>query len=203
MSAPFVAPTRSGSAWFFAGLTSSFPDIASQDGKLSDFRSCSQDLTRGCKAFSVSRSDSSHAVEVELQDLAANEDLKDQVLVFQHQGKFHAIDHVSTLLSLLNSGNAHQLIINTRQRCPHSSFPLSEGRLFDIEDFGIVLSTGITCSKHDWSFDLHSGQADRGTYKLGIWEVQLRPLTDSQTTELRDETPEVKEIWVRRKQRIG
>lgn len=97
----------------------------------------------------------------------------------------------------------HQLIINTQQRCPHSSFPLSEGRVFDIEDFGIVLSIGITCSKHDWSFDLHSGQADRGTYKLGIWEVQLRPLTDSQRTELEDETPEVKEIWVRRKQRIG
>jgi len=105
MSAPFVAPTRSGSAWFFAGLTSSLPDIASQDGKLSDFRSCGQDLTRGCKAFSVSRSDSSHAVEMELQDLAANLGLKDQVLVFQHRGKFHAIDHVSTLLSLLTLGN--------------------------------------------------------------------------------------------------
>ncbi|PMD15327.1 Rieske domain-containing protein [Hyaloscypha hepaticicola] len=181
MTAPFVPPSRTASAWFFAGLTSSFPDIASQDGKLSDYRSCSQELTQGCKAFSVSRSDCSHAVEVELQDPAANVDLKDQVLVFQHRGKFHAIDH----------------------RCPHSSFPLSEGRVFDIEDFGIVLSIGITCSKHDWSFDLHSGQADRGTYKLGIWEVQLRPLTDSQRTELEDETPEVKGIWVRRKQRIG
>ena len=203
MTAPFVPPSRTGSAWFFAGLTSSFPDIASQDGKLSDYRSCSQELTQGCKAFSVSRSDSSHAVEVELQDPAANVDLKDQVLVFQHRGKFHAIGHVSTPLSLLHLGMGHQLIENKRQRCPHSSFPLSEGRLFDIEDFGIVLSTGITCSKHDWSFDLHSGQADRGTYKLGIWEVQLRPLTDSQRTEFREETPEVKGLWVRRKQRIG
>jgi len=105
MTAPFLAPTRSGSAWFFAGLTSSFPDVASQDGKLSEFRSCGEDLTQGCKAFSVSRSDSSHAVEVELQDPASNADLKEQVLVFQHRGKFHAVDHVSTPLSLLTLSN--------------------------------------------------------------------------------------------------
>ena len=105
MTAPFLAPTRSGSAWFFAGLTSSFPDIASHDGKLSEFRSCGEDLTQGCKAFHVSRSDSSQAVEVELQDPAANVDLKDQVLVFQHRGKFYAIDHVSTPLSLLTLCN--------------------------------------------------------------------------------------------------
>ncbi len=101
----FVAPTRSGSSWFFAGLTSSFPDVASQDGRLSELRACGQDLIQGCKAFSVQRSDSSSAVEVELQDPAAKVDLKDQVLVFQHRGKFHAIDHVSTLLSRINLSN--------------------------------------------------------------------------------------------------
>ncbi|GKZ17198.1 hypothetical protein AbraCBS73388_007250 [Aspergillus brasiliensis] len=75
---------------------------------------------------------------------------------------------------------------------------IDHGSLFDIEDFGIVLSAGITCPKHDWSFDLFSGQADRGNYKLKIWEVQLRDLAEPKEGEA-DE----KEVWVRRKQRIG
>lgn len=36
------------------------------------------------------------------------------------------------------------------QQCPHSSYPLSQGIPFDIEDFGIVLSAGLTCPKHNW-----------------------------------------------------
>jgi nitrite reductase/ring-hydroxylating ferredoxin subunit len=71
---------------------------------------------------------------------------------------------------------------------------LSNGTPFDIEDFGVVLSTGITCPKHDWSFDLHTGRSDRGSYKLNVWEVQQRP-RESDSTEM--------ELWVRRKQRIG
>lgn len=79
------------------------------------------------------------------------------------------------------------------QQCPHSAFPLSRGSLFDIEDFGITLSAGITCPQHNWSFDLFSGQGDRGNYKLKVWEVQLREGIK----------PGDQEVWVRRKQRIG
>jgi nitrite reductase/ring-hydroxylating ferredoxin subunit len=62
---------------------------------------------------------------------------------------------------------------------------------FDIEDFGVVLSLGIQCPKHDWSFDLHTGRSDRGSYKLQVWEVQQRAGAEGD------------EIWVRRKQKIG
>ena len=80
------------------------------------------------------------------------------------------------------------------QECPHSSYPLSNGTPFDIEDFGVVLSSGITCPKHEWSFDLYTGRGDRGSYKLQVWEVQCR-LGEPESEEMY--------IWVRRKQRIG
>lgn len=82
------------------------------------------------------------------------------------------------------------------QECPHSSYPLSNGTPFDIEDFGVVLSQGITCPKHEWSFDLNTGRGDRGSYRLKVWEVQVRAADGG------SEGGE-KEIWVRRKQRIG
>ncbi|GAQ46012.1 hypothetical protein AtubIFM56815_007180 [Aspergillus tubingensis] len=158
--------------WQRIGLTSDFPDVDSPENN-GDCRVTSQ-----CKAFTIPKTPipgaSSAPVEAEID--GPLEDLKDQVLVFKYKGKVHAIDH----------------------QCPHSSFPLSQGSLFDIEDFGITLSAGITCPKHDWSFDLFSGQADRGNYKLKVWEVQLRDLPDPKEGEA-DE----KEVWVRRKQRIG
>jgi nitrite reductase/ring-hydroxylating ferredoxin subunit len=57
-----------------------------------------------------------------------------------------------------------------------------------------VFSAGITCPKHGWSFDLFSGNADRGNYKLNLWEVQLRSV---------DGKEEGQEVWIRKKQRIG
>ena len=69
---------------------------------------------------------------------------------------------------------------------------MSNGTTFDIEDFGVKLSAGITCPKHDWSFDLHTGKSDRGSYKLAIWETQLRKSDSGED-----------EVWARRKQRIG
>ncbi|KAB8231610.1 hypothetical protein BDV23DRAFT_182726 [Aspergillus alliaceus] len=132
-------------------------------------------IAPSCKAFSIPSTSTGAPVEADI-DLPGN--LKDQVLVFKYKGKIHAIDH----------------------QCPHSSFPLSQGSLFDIEDFGVVLSAGLTCPKHGWSFDIFSGQADRGNYKLKVWEVQLRdpPVSTEDGSESTD-----KEVWVRRKQRIG
>jgi nitrite reductase/ring-hydroxylating ferredoxin subunit len=48
------------------------------------------------------------------------------------------------------------------------------------------------CPKHGWSFDLYAGQADRGLYKLGIWEVQLRSLSDYRRKEAAEERQEDK-----------
>lgn len=94
------------------------------------------------------------------------------------------------------------------QECPHSSFPLSQGTPFDIEDFGVILSAGLTCPKHGWSFDLFTGMGDRGSYRLNVWEVQLREIGGTgaamSANKADDGSVETdKEVWVRRKQRMG
>ncbi|KAK3300453.1 uncharacterized protein B0H64DRAFT_380946 [Chaetomium fimeti] len=180
---PFRGPSRTGAEWFSVGAASSFPEVGlgldenQETHEIeSESRLCGsrgnhgEDAKPGCKVFHVPKADSSQRTEVEIPAEDSAQDLTDQVLVFQYRGKFHAIDH----------------------QCPHSSFPLSQGTPFDIEDFGIVLSAGLTCPKHNWSFDLFSGRSDRGNYKLKVWEVELR---ETQAGE--------KEVWVRRRPRIG
>ncbi|KAI1470247.1 uncharacterized protein F4812DRAFT_416768 [Daldinia caldariorum] len=185
MASPFSAPSRKGDAWFFVGLTSSFPDITdSGSAVLSESRPCAgQDsAVPGCKVFHVPAADSSQARQIEGDSVFRPEGgLRDQVLVFKYKGKVHAINN----------------------RCPHSSYPLSEGTPFDIEDFGVALSAGISCPKHGWSFDLFSGRADRANYKLGIWEVQLRPNSGTQAAAGDEKDEDDQEVWVRRKQRMG
>ncbi|KAI8959951.1 hypothetical protein F5Y11DRAFT_349979 [Daldinia sp. FL1419] len=163
MASPFSAPSRKGDAWFYVGPASSFPDITDSGSTTlseSKSRSCAeQNSAPGCKVFHVPATDASQARQIEGDSVFRPEGgLRDQVLVFKYKGKVHAINN----------------------RCPHSSYPLSEGVPFDIEDFGIALSAGITCPKHGWSFDLFSGRADRANYRLGIWEVQLRPNSGSE-----------------------
>ncbi|KAJ5168632.1 uncharacterized protein N7482_004226 [Penicillium canariense] len=167
---PFFRRSR-GDHWHRVGLASAFPDLSLN-------KDCSK-ITPSCKAFRIPKLDGLSKPEApDEADIEVPGELKDQVLVFKYKEKFHAIDH----------------------SCPHSAYPLSQGSLFDIEDFGITLSTGLTCPKHGWSFDLFSGQGDRGSYKLKIWEVQLRdPPASCDEVSNRDD----KEVWVRRKQRIG
>ncbi|OLN96109.1 hypothetical protein CCHL11_03277 [Colletotrichum chlorophyti] len=179
----FRSQSRAEAGWFSAGLTSSFPDLGSDEGNVSELRFCDTDLKPGCKVFNAPKADITQSTEVlmapdTLQHSELVGDLKDQVMVFKYKGKFHAVDH----------------------KCPHSSYPLSHGTPFDIEDFGIVLSAGLTCPKHGWSFDLHSGMADRARYKLGVWEVQLRDVVGADAaTSVReaDGGPESadKEVW--------
>ncbi|KAK4156058.1 hypothetical protein C8A00DRAFT_12948 [Chaetomidium leptoderma] len=165
---PFRAPSKTGAAWFPVGVASSFVDVGLDEREP---QLCGGENAKpACKVFHVPKTDSSQRTEVGIPADDTAQDLADQVLVFQYRGKFHAIDH----------------------ECPHSSFPLSQGTPFDIEDFGIVLSAGLTCPKHNWSFDLFSGRSDRGNYRLKVWEVELR-----------DTEGDDKEVWVRRKPRIG
>ncbi|KAF6824863.1 rieske domain-containing protein [Colletotrichum plurivorum] len=187
----FRSRSRADAGWFSAGLASSFPDVGSDDGNLSDLRFCDADLKPGCKVFHAPKPagngpPQSTEMEVASDGAGFSElegDLKDQVMVFKFRGKFHAVDH----------------------KCPHSSYPLSQGTPFDIEDFGVVLSAGVTCPKHQWSFDLFSGMSDRARYKLGVWETQLRDVKGSQADIIVDggDSTTEQEVWVRRKQRIG
>lgn len=185
---------RTNGTWLFAGLTTSFPDIqssisseVSRKHKLSDLRSCSQDDLKtaqgpSCKILQIPGS-GSIPIELSHDDALQSVALQEQVLVFQYRGRYHAVDH----------------------SCPHRSYPLSRGTIHDIEDFGIVLSAGITCPKHGWSFDLHTGESDRGMYKLGVWEVEVRePRKETDDGNENGTLPaQVREVWVRRKLRNG
>ncbi|KAK1237155.1 hypothetical protein MKX07_006034 [Trichoderma sp. CBMAI-0711] len=145
-----------GAQWFPVGLASTFPDLGYDEENLAKYRACGgPELKPGCKVFQVPRDDSLQRAEIEIREDGTLQrlemrGLKDQVLVFQYKGKFHAVDH---------------------------------GVPFDIEDFGIVFSAGLTCPKHGWSFDLFNGAADRGNYELGVWETQLREVKTSEDSQ--------------------
>ncbi len=96
----FIPPSRGpGDTWFFAGLTKSFPDINDSGSiALSDRLLCDGSFTPGCKAFYVpSTGDSADISEVDVEDTrtVTGHTLREQVIVFQYRGKFHAVDHVS------------------------------------------------------------------------------------------------------------
>ncbi|MBE3046637.1 hypothetical protein IMZ48_29730 [Candidatus Bathyarchaeota archaeon] len=102
----FWSSPRPEREWFSAGLASSFPDLGlgAEEGDerhLAQPRPCKAGQNPGCKAFHVpSEGGGGTGTEVAvgqeaLEDTVAGDDLKDQVLVFQHRGKFHAVDHVS------------------------------------------------------------------------------------------------------------
>lgn len=149
-----------------------------------------------------------HVSPESLESPVVGDELKDQVLVFQYRGNFHAVDHVSfspiqtpLRVSLANGAGRENV-----QRCPHQSYPLSNGSPFDIEDFGVVLSAGLFCPKHGWSFDLFTGTADRAAYKLAVWEVQLRDKDGVTVVDRRggdDVDARDRTVWVRRKPRMG
>lgn len=79
---PFRLFARTG-AWSRVGLASEFPDISVNEED--------SQVLPACKAFNVPKTGDTTAVEA---DINLPGELKDQVLVFQNKGKFHAIDHV-------------------------------------------------------------------------------------------------------------
>ena len=98
---------RGDAAWFNAGPAAAYPDIQPMDADavvvevVSTPRPCGSMTTPvpGCKIFHISEDPSGRvsATEVLVQEVAQVEGtdaLKDQVLVFQYRGKFHAVDHV-------------------------------------------------------------------------------------------------------------
>ncbi|KAG5926647.1 hypothetical protein E4U53_003035 [Claviceps sorghi] len=187
--------SRPDTTWVSAGPASTFPDLGEDADNLIQGRQCGAgaqvQMRPGCKIFHVPRNDPALAEEVViaatttgLESPSSGDELLDQVLVFQYRGKFHAVDH----------------------RCPHAAYPLSNGMPFDIEDFGVKLSAGLTCPKHGWSFDLFTGMADTGRYKLPVWEVQLRDESGVQVVDQSasgQDHAEQRTVWIRRKQRMG
>lgn len=143
------------------------------------------------------------AVEEVDIDAAPGEDawrMREQVVVFQYEGTFHAVDHA----------------------CPHRAYSLSSGQPFDIEDAGRVVGQAIRCKGHSFAFELSTGIGDRGEYRLGVWDVALRHCrenseakADARSVELVDDRGETsragqvevgrgtgeREVWVRRRNR--
>lgn len=84
---PFFQRSR-GDPWQKVGLASTFPDLSLD-------KDCSK-ITPSCKAFHIPKADGSSSADgPEEANLDSPGDMKDQVLVFQYKGKFHAVDHVS------------------------------------------------------------------------------------------------------------
>jgi len=92
---PSSPSSRAGDAWFCAGPASSYPNV-DDSTRVAERRLCRAKLMPGCRIFHVPREDSSQAVEVAIDDWKdpAHGDAKDQVMVFQYNGKFIAINHV-------------------------------------------------------------------------------------------------------------
>lgn len=154
------------SPWVFIGLASSFPDITPESAqtKLSSPSSADPEKRESpCRIFDVVEAT---AQEQSLEDAEMSVGLKQQALIFRYRGKIHALP----------------------ASCPHRSYPLSRGSLYDIEDFGIRLSAGIVCPKHGWSFDLFTGESDRGAYKLALWDLETRKSEEGE-----------EEVWIRKK----
>lgn len=210
-TSPSPHPSRPGDDWFFVGLASSFPNITNSSEpyfKLVWPQPCKSrgpgDPTTtkvpGCKIFhpkATTTTTSSQPSETPVSpaaacpveeidaDAAAGEDawlMKEQVLVFRYKGKFHAVDHA----------------------CPHRAYSLSWGVPFDIEDAGgRTLGQAIRCRGHSFAFELTTGAGDRGAYKLGVWDVELRPEAGfvAGGAGSGDDEQGEREVWVRRRKR--
>ena len=106
---------RPENAWFSAGLATSYPNITTTDDTILSSRLpiCKNQRANGqiesstaplpttlspaCKVFQVPTNTPSQAVQIDLSSLDDIKDLKDQVMVFQYQSKFFAVDHVGSL----------------------------------------------------------------------------------------------------------
>lgn len=186
-----TTPSRPGDEWFFAGLASSFPNITDSTEKyfkLAWPQPCAPTANSpepakapGCKVFHPKTPSTIEEIDM---DAAVVEDawiMKEQVLIFQYKGKFYAVDHA----------------------CPHRAYSLSWSQPFDIEDAGRVVGQGIRCKGHSYAFELSTGIGDRGDYRLGIWEIEMRPSVGVEDGgEASDKGREAdSEVWVRRKRK--
>ncbi|KAM0715634.1 hypothetical protein Q7P37_009132 [Cladosporium fusiforme] len=159
--------------WILAGPASSFPDITPSNAPQTKIAKTHNPAAGPppCKILQLSSNENTTA-PLTLTPAEAQETigLEPQVLVFRYRNKLHAINH----------------------SCPHRTHPLSRGSLYDIEDFGIIFSAGITCPGHGWAFDVNTGLCDRGSYKLQVWEVETREAEGGGDGE----------VWIRRKEGV-
>lgn len=100
-----------GASWTFVGLSSSFPNVDGTDVEsLAEKRSCADSSSAaGCRVFRIPRPTAGlggaglNLNEDDVEEIAPEDagsaayikSMRDQVLVFQYKGKFHAVDNVS------------------------------------------------------------------------------------------------------------
>lgn len=96
----FSFSKRPDAQWLDVGLASSFPDIDLDGDNVAQPRMCNSKVQPGCKVFQVPKEDPTQIKELLVRSDGGETSMvegswKDQVLVFQYKGKFHAVDHVS------------------------------------------------------------------------------------------------------------
>lgn len=188
--------------WFSVGLASSYPNITASTSREPYFKLAwpqpcpkdpsSEQKTAGCRIFhpksnTTTAGGAGTAEEIGV-DAAPGEDawhMREQVVVFRYEGRFHAVDHA----------------------CPHRAWSLAWAQPFDIEDAGrggAVVGRGLRCRGHGYAFELTTGAGDRGAYRLGIWDVELRPCAGGGVVVGGEgEGEEEREVWVRRRKKSG
>jgi hypothetical protein len=105
MALPFQGPSGRGDGWFSVGSASSFPNITkSTIVTLSEPQLCGDHDApkQGCKVFLAPNTDDGLREAIQIPDDPkdqVNVSLRrgEQVLVFQYQGKFHALDNVCSI----------------------------------------------------------------------------------------------------------
>jgi nitrite reductase/ring-hydroxylating ferredoxin subunit len=157
---PPPTTTTTTNSWIYIGHPSTIPNIEPTHPSIAI------DLSTFCSTTSSSSNSTSNSTTTTTNPpykILPLPPSSSSLLIFRYRNRIHAIDHA----------------------CPHSTYPLSRGTVYDIEDFGIVLSAGIQCPKHGWRWDLFTGEGERGTWRLGVWDVDVRG--------------EEEEVWVRRR----
>lgn len=96
MFSPFARAPRGGASWFNAGPVSTYPNITTEtNGPLGQQRKCDQTFLPGCKVFHVPKEDATQARQIAIDDWSdGSGDKKNQVMIFQYEGKFVAVNHV-------------------------------------------------------------------------------------------------------------
>lgn len=105
---PFNRSSRAGAAWFNAGPTASYPNIENADSALAQQRLCNEKYLSGCKVYYVPKEDATQASLVAIDDWKDGEtDTKNQVMIFQYNGKFVAVNHVGTIVICIVKYSPH------------------------------------------------------------------------------------------------
>lgn len=160
-------------SWFPVGLVSSFPEAGSDDENLLYQRDCKSEAKPGCRVFDVPKENISQRKEIHVaeDETEMGEDgvvLKNQVLIFKHRGKMHAVDHVSHSITPFSHLQTAVLTLLRNAHIPRSR--CREGRHSTLRTSGWCLARVLPVRSTDGLLTSSQARATGGTtnYQCGM-----------------------------------